>query len=438
MELVVRAVALSLVLSAGLVAAPEKPPEATFLIEVGLLYPGDGPPLRDQAIRIEGGTIREIGSAPFAAGAPRIRFPGAVAIPGLVAVPALLGLEASDARIAGSPGLRAADARRGSDPAAGDALRAGIVTFASIPRPGGIVAGLAMVGRLADAEAPPVILAEEGPLFVSIDEGGASGTADRLRAYHALRGMLRDAERYGKAWDEFAKDLAGWKEKRGGAKVEPKAEAKAEPKAEPKAEAKPEPKAPEPPKRPSYDPDKEILLSILRRERAIVIEARRADAIRLALDIISSFNVRGAILGADEAARAIDAVAASRTPVILGPLHPDRSAFPRPDPAAAAALASRGVPIAITAGNASPLAARCLLLEAAAAVAGGLARQDALRAVTSAPASIIGFGDRIGKIAPGYDADLVILSGDPFDDGARVIAVFSRGVRVRGPREEEM
>ncbi|MBN1420783.1 MAG: amidohydrolase family protein [Planctomycetes bacterium] len=420
---VARAVALSLALSAGLAAAADDPAVGLIIeIEVGLLYPGDGPPLRDRAIRIEEGTIREIGSAPLAAGPARTRFPGGVAIPGMVAVPALLALEESDARVAGSADLRAADARRGSDPAADDALRAGVVTFASIPRPGGVIAGIAMIARLAEAEAPPVPLSEEGPLFASIDAGGASGTADRLRAYLALRGTLRDAEKYGKGWDAFEKDLAAWKEKAGKGKAGAKAEAK----------------APEPPKRPRYEPDKERLLSILRRERPIVIEARRADAVRLAIELISSFHLRGAILGGDEAAREVDALAAARVPVILGPLHPDRSAFPRPDARAAAALSSRGVPVAITAGNASPLAVRCLLLEAATAVAGGLGRREALQAVTAAPASILGLGDRIGRIAPGYDADIVILSGDPFDDGTRVIAVFSRGVRVRDPKEEDL
>ena len=45
-----------------------------------------------------------------------------------------------------------------------------------------------------------------------------------------------------------------------------------------------------------------------------------------------------------------------------------------------------------------------------------------------------GLGDRKGRIAPGYDADLLAVDGDPLTDPAalrRVRAVFARGVRVR-------
>lgn len=44
----------------------------------------------------------------------------------------------------------------------------------------------------------------------------------------------------------------------------------------------------------------------------------------------------------------------------------------------------------------------------------------ALRAFTSVPAEVVGWGDRLGKIAPGYTADLVMLARDP--RGARSIA----------------
>ena len=37
----------------------------------------------------------------------------------------------------------------------------------------------------------------------------------------------------------------------------------------------------------------------------------------------------------------------------------------------------------------------------------------AMRAYTTNPATVIGWGDRIGKIAVGYEADLVLLDQDP-------------------------
>jgi predicted amidohydrolase YtcJ len=45
----------------------------------------------------------------------------------------------------------------------------------------------------------------------------------------------------------------------------------------------------------------------------------------------------------------------------------------------------------------------------------------ALRAFTSSPAATIGLGDRLGKLAVGYLADIVLLDRDP-RDGAKSLA----------------
>ncbi|MEE1929669.1 N-acetylglucosamine-6-phosphate deacetylase [Streptomyces sp. TRM 70351] len=42
----------------------------------------------------------------------------------------------------------------------------------------------------------------------------------------------------------------------------------------------------------------------------------------------------------------------------------------------------------------------------------GLAVEDAVRAVSATPARLLGLADRVGAIAPGLDADLVVLDGD--------------------------
>jgi imidazolonepropionase-like amidohydrolase len=64
----------------------------------------------------------------------------------------------------------------------------------------------------------------------------------------------------------------------------------------------------------------------------------------------------------------------------------------------------------------------------------GLTNTEALRAVTSLAASACGVGDRKGRLAPGYDADIVAVRGDPLADLTallRVTAVFRGGIRVR-------
>jgi len=64
----------------------------------------------------------------------------------------------------------------------------------------------------------------------------------------------------------------------------------------------------------------------------------------------------------------------------------------------------------------------------------GDAPVEALRSVTSLAARACRLGDRKGRIAPGFDADLLAVVGDPLTDPAAltaVSAVFRAGVRVR-------
>jgi N-acetylglucosamine-6-phosphate deacetylase len=56
------------------------------------------------------------------------------------------------------------------------------------------------------------------------------------------------------------------------------------------------------------------------------------------------------------------------------------------------------------------------------AVAAGVAVEDAVAALTSTPARVLGLGDRVGSLAAGRAADLVVL-----DDGLHVVSVMTRG-----------
>jgi imidazolonepropionase-like amidohydrolase len=64
----------------------------------------------------------------------------------------------------------------------------------------------------------------------------------------------------------------------------------------------------------------------------------------------------------------------------------------------------------------------------------GFTGAEALRAVTSVAANACRVGDRKGRIAPGNDADLLAVTGDPLTDPTavrEVVAVFRAGQRVR-------
>lgn len=68
-----------------------------------------------------------------------------------------------------------------------------------------------------------------------------------------------------------------------------------------------------------------------------------------------------------------------------------------------------------------------LRLIAALAERGGMSAAAALAAVTRLPAEILGIDGRVGSLAPGKDADLIVLSGPPLAIDSQVLRVFVDG-----------
>ncbi len=92
---------------------------------------------------------------------------------------------------------------------------------------------------------------------------------------------------------------------------------------------------------------------------------------------------------------------------------------------APARLVRAGARVAIT--GSSP---RDLLFAARLASRGGLERAAALRAITLAPAEMLGVAQRVGSLREGKDADLCVLNGDPLEAGTSVLATWVGGEMV--------
>jgi imidazolonepropionase-like amidohydrolase len=63
----------------------------------------------------------------------------------------------------------------------------------------------------------------------------------------------------------------------------------------------------------------------------------------------------------------------------------------------------------------------------------GYGQAEALHAITSVAAGVCGLAHRKGRIAPGFDADVLVVDGDPVADPDalhRIRAVYARGTRV--------
>jgi imidazolonepropionase-like amidohydrolase len=139
-----------------------------------------------------------------------------------------------------------------------------------------------------------------------------------------------------------------------------------------------------------------------------------------------------------------DKLAAAKVPVLVGAMNNVPYAFTmlgaRQDNAAL--LRKAGVTVALI-GNAGGgdeelFNVRNIRYEAGNAVGYGMTWDDALRAVTLAPAEMLGAADRIGSLRPGREANVVIWDGDPFEFATRAVAVYVRGKQFTDPSRQDL
>ena len=98
-------------------------------------------------------------------------------------------------------------------------------------------------------------------------------------------------------------------------------------------------------------------------------------------------------------------------------------------PAAPALLQKAGVPFAFYAdGLDQP---REFQRAVKRAITAGLSREDAVRALTLAPARIYNLADRLGSIEKGKIGNLVVTKGDLFDDNTRIQMIFVDGKQYK-------
>ncbi len=161
------------------------------------------------------------------------------------------------------------------------------------------------------------------------------------------------------------------------------------------------------------------------------VGARTEPEIRAALAFAREADLPLVIDKADAAKDLAGELAAAGASVVWRlPFEPNRdlsdhgkdedAAWPSYD--APTALAAAGVRFAIA--STSP---RDLLFAAAQASADGLDAGTALRAITLAPAEILGAGARVGSLAPGKDADFAVLNGAPLSGRTSVLATWIDG-----------
>lgn len=177
---------------------------------------------------------------------------------------------------------------------------------------------------------------------------------------------------------------------------------------------------------PKLDEALEPLRPILAKEAPLVIRVRDASQAEAALKLlVDEHQLPVVLLNADEVSDLGEKLTQRGENLgVVAPPEPLRMRKDRPYNQAAD-LAGRGVKVSLQSDGED--AARNLPLVALWSVQQGFGADDALRSLTSNAARMFKLDDRIGTLAPGKDADLLIFSGHPFDAGSRLLRVFVNG-----------
>ena len=167
----------------------------------------------------------------------------------------------------------------------------------------------------------------------------------------------------------------------------------------------------------------------VRGQQLILVNAHRASDIRQVIELkADNSSIDVAIVGGDEAWMVADELVAANIPVIIDPFSNLPASFSQ------LGATSRNAERLIDAGVLTAFAhlgdnghqARLVLQSAGNAVANGVSFDDAMAAITIAPASIFGL-DTLGTVAPGSTGDLVLWDGDPLEVMSAPEAVIING-----------
>jgi imidazolonepropionase-like amidohydrolase len=374
----------------------------TFVIENTDVEDGDGTVQKAVTVVVADGVVTAVAKgAPAPAGATRIDGTGKVVTPGLFEVKTAIGLVEIDAEPVATdafvmqpftPAYRPSDAFHLDSTRFAVARKSGVTHIVTAPI-GGVLSGQGMLKALDDT--PLTARARVIGVYGSVDElvkplvGGTRGML-----WVRMREIVDDARTYGKKRAAYESGAS-----------------------------RPFTLAPA---------QLDALTPVLAGTVPLVLEADSATDIRAILTFVDEENARGSkirvvITGAREAWTVKDELARRQIAVVLTPSMqvPDTFGALAARDDAPAILDQAGVPLILSTNGWANNAAR-LRQEAGIAVAHGLPRDRALRAITSTPARALGVTD-MGTVTVGARAHLVLWSGDPLELSTRAERVFIDG-----------
>ena len=360
-----------------------------ILVKNGTLYTmEEGAEVIQGDILIEKGKIRKVGKMVLAEPLPEdvqvIDASGLNVLPGLIDAHSHIGLfdfngekSVDDANEMTAPVTLSMDARYGVNPKAREfqvAYQRGITTMLLTPGSGNVFCGLPFALKTYGGNVFERTV--KAPCAVKIALGGnPKGTYGERNQLPMTRMGVAQV-----LWDTFRKAKKYQEDQETG-------------------------------KNPEYNADMEALLPALRGEIPCKIHCTQYDMLT-AIEVAKAFGVRFSLEHAWGATDYIDEIVESGCDVCYGPIGTYRCAGERRkvDVEAVKTLDERGVTVALITD--SPLMSEeSLYHHLGEAVREGVPYLRALRMVTINPAKILGVEERLGSLAPGKDADLILVKG---------------------------
>lgn len=400
-------------------------------IRAGTILTISTDPIENGTILVQDGKIRSVGrDVVVPSGARVIDAKDKVAVPGLMDAQSSLYVMASERRGGGAAELNIIDAVDPFIEGYEEVLAQGVTAVCVAPSSQGVLAGRAAVLKLNAGTTSAALtfktdVAVKGAIGVS--SANQSSSLARLDDYANLRETLIETQAYMQRQRRYEQELAKYEKEK--AEQEKKDQKDKKDGTPPSANRQQELKRPA---KPRPNPTHEVLAKVLRKEIPLQIEAHRVCDILNALRLAEEFEFSLILDRCTEGYMIADEIARCKVPVIVGPVSTSFVQMPQLEYRNhslqnAAILAGRGIQTAIGVSGRDGLSSKFVALAAAIAAANGMDKDLALRAITLTPAEIFGVAERIGSLDVGKDADIVIMTGHPFDAASRVEMVLVEG-----------
>lgn len=385
--------------------------QPTLAVRAGRIFTANAGQIDDGLILIKDTRIIYVGpEKDFPQGTTVLDASDSVVIPGLIDIHSHLGLHADSDGVSLNPNspttgpnsnrlrlVSIAKAVTPGDEAFAEAMRQGVTSVLLAPPTTGLVCGnAALIKTAGDTERDNIVKDYAAVKFSML------GNDQRLAQIWQARSLLKRAKDYAERWDAYEREHREYEHRKTTAEADEIKE----------------------PDRPGRDPDMELLRGLFQRKMPAIVCAERADEIRNTLQVYrDEYNLDTIILGGADSFRILEELKESRADVAIGPdiLQDDKGrAINNAD-----ILVQQGLRVAFHTSATS--GTQYLPINAAYAVRHGMDKNKALAAITCYPAQMLNVNDRIGSIDAGKDADLVILSGEPFEFTSRVQKVIVNG-----------